>query len=295
MSINRKIILISFASSDLKKSIDRLKKQAYETKFYDEIKIITEDDLDNDFKIYINKIMSGGNKRGYGYFIWKPYIIKKILSEINYGDIINYVDVGFHVIKENSKKFKDYIKFISEKDKWILPFQYHTKLNEEIEKISFPHREERKYSKGDLLDYYGFYNSSIITETPQYMAGCFFIKKCDESINFINEWLEIFYKRIDLVNDTKSKLKNLNGFLENRHDQSVFSILCKKYNLISFSAYECDWAYLNNKRTWIHNKTSPLIARRDLHYNLLRRFLNRQKKNFLRKKKYITNLLDKYF
>ena len=295
MSVKSKIILISFATSDLKKSIDRLKEQAYETKFYDEIKIITENDLDSDFKIYINKIMSDGNKRGYGYFMWKPYIIKEILSEINYGDIINYVDVGFHVIKENSKKFKDYIKFISEKDKWILPFQYHSKLNEETENISFPHREERKYSKGDLLDYYGFYNSSTITETPQYMAGCFFIKKCDESIHFINEWLEIFYKRIDLVNDAQSKLKNLNGFLENRHDQSVFSILCKKYNLMSFSAYECDWAYFNNKRTWIHNKTSPLIARRDLQYNLLRRFLNRQKKTFLRKKKNISNLLDKFF
>ena len=50
--------------------------------------------------------MSDGNKRGYGYFMWKPYIIKEILSEINYGDIINYVDIGFHVIKENSKNLK---------------------------------------------------------------------------------------------------------------------------------------------------------------------------------------------
>ena len=295
MGVESKTILISFASSDLKKSINRLKKQAYETKFYDEVKFITEDDLDYNFKIHLKKIMSDGNIRGYGYFMWKPYIIKKLLSEINYGDIINYVDVGFHIIKENSRRFKDYIKFISGKDKWILPFQYHSKLSKEIENISFPYREERKYSKGDLLDYYGFYNNSTVTETPQYMAGCFFIKKCDESLNFVNEWLEIFYKRIDLVNDTQSKLKNLNGFLENRHDQSVFSILCKKYNLISFSAYECDWAYLNNKRTWIHNKNSPLIARRDLQYNLLRRFLNRQKKNFLRRKKNISNLLNKIF
>lgn len=295
MGTESKTILISFASSDLKKSINRLKKQAYETKFYDEVKIITEDDLDYNFKIHLKKIISDGNMRGYGYFMWKPYIVKKLLSEINNGDVINYVDVGFHIIKKNSERFKDYIKFISGKDKWILPFQYHFKLSKEIENISFPYREERKYSKGDLLNYYGFYDNSTVTETPQYMAGCFFIKKCDESVNFVNEWLDIFYKRIDLVNDTQSKIKNLNGFLENRHDQSVFSILCKKYNLMSFSAYECDWAYLNNKRTWIHNKTSPLIARRDLQYNLLRAFLNRQKKNFLRRKKNISNLLNKIF
>ena len=105
MSTQGKIILISFASKDLKRSIYRLKKQAHETKFYDEVKILTEDDFDNNFKIYINKIILDGNKRGYGYFMWKPYILKKLLSEINFGDIINYVDVGFHIIKERIVSF----------------------------------------------------------------------------------------------------------------------------------------------------------------------------------------------
>lgn len=290
---SNKIILLSFASNDLKKSIFRFKKQAQETKFYDGIRIITYADLDTNFKLTLKKLLLDGKKRGFGYFMWKPYLVKKILEEINYGDIINYMDIGFHLLKENKKKFEDYLKFINEENNWILAFQYHNQMKEKLENISFPYREEKKYSKGDLLDFFGFYNNSSVTETPQYMAGCFFIKKSKKSISFINEWLDIFYKRFDLVDDTDSKLKNLNGFLENRHDQSVFSLLCKKYNLQSFSAYECDWAYLNNERTWIHNKKSPFLAKRDLKYGILKRFYNRQKKTLLRKKRNFVNLWQK--
>mgnify|MGYP000029363113 CR=1 FL=1 len=81
---------------------------------------------------------------------------------------------------------------------------------------------------------------------------------------------------------SSSSVKNYPGFLENRHDQSVYSLLCKKYNLKSFSAYECEWAYLNNERTWQHNKDSPILAKRDLKYSILTRFLRRQKKNLRR-------------
>ena len=295
MNNGNKIILLSFASDDLNKSIYRFKKQAEETKFYDEIRVMTYTDLDTSFKQLLKKHISNGKKKGFGYFMWKPYLVKKILEEINYGDVINYMDIGFHILKENRKKFEDYLNFIYEKNNWILTFQYHSRIYEKFYNISFPSREERKYSKGDLLDFFGFYNKSLITETPQYMAGCFFVKKTKNSMSFINEWLDIFYKRFDLVDDTVSKLKNLNGFIENRHDQSVFSLLCKKYNLESFSAYECDWAYLNNERTWIHNKESPFLAKRDLKYNIFKRFYNRQKRTLRRKKNNIINLWRNIF
>ena len=96
----------------------------------------------------------------------------------------------------------------------------------------------------------------------------------------MKEWNNIFIKRPDLISDKESKLKNHEDFIENRHDQSVFSILCKK-KIKSLSAYECDWALLKDKRTWNHNKNS-LFLQKDLRYNILIRFINRQKKNFKR-------------
>ena len=43
--------------------------------------------------------------------------------------------------------------------------------------------------------------------------------------------------------------------------------------------------HLNHKRTWDHNIDSPILAKRDLDYGILKRFLNRQKKTFKRIKR----------
>lgn len=41
----RKILLISFATPDLVRSISRFKKQANEAQYYDEVHIVTPDEL----------------------------------------------------------------------------------------------------------------------------------------------------------------------------------------------------------------------------------------------------------
>ncbi len=285
---NKKIILFAFASLDLKKSLIRMNLQAKNSKFYDEIKIFTPKNFDEDIKMKVEELISKGKKRGYGYWIWKPYFISKILDEIDNEDIIHYVDIGCHLIDKNFKRFYEYLEIISDKDKWLLPFQYHINKKNFPKKIFFPEREEYKFTKADLLNYFDYLNDKEIIDSPQYWAGSFFIKKNDFSIKFVNEWLNIFYERFDLVDDTPSKIKNYDGFVENRHDQSVYSLLCKKYKLTSLSAYECDWAISENKRTWQHNKYNPILAKRDLEYNIFKRFFNRQKKTYKR-------ILKKFF
>ena len=60
----------------------------------------------------------------------------------------------------------------------------------------------------------------------------------------------------------------------------IQSLINYSIKLISFSAYECDWAIKDNQRTWKHNLNSPILAKRDLKYGILKRFFRRQKKNF---------------
>ena len=285
MHRGRKIFLVAFGTKDLKKSAKRLRLQAQNSKFYDDIKIFDNEFFDKDMNFMVEKLIKDKKVRGYGYWIWKPYFILRVLEEIEYGDIINYMDIGCHIIKKNSRRFHEYINLISNEKKWLLPFQYKITDSNLSKNFDYPNREEYKFTKSDLLNYFGFLSDKSILETPQYWAGNFFIKKTDDSIKFIKEWLNIFYERFDLVDDTTSKIKNHKDFIENRHDQSVFSILCKKNNLDSLSAYECDWAILNHKRTWDHNIDSPILAKRDLDYGILKRFLNRQKKTFKRIKR----------
>ena len=172
-----------------------------------------------------------------------------------------------------------------------MPFQYYFDENQRNNGINYPERQEYKYTKSDLLKYFNFINSKEITDTPQFWAGSFFIKKNDFCIRFLEKWIEVFKNNFELINDSPSSKKNYSGFIENRHDQSVFSLLCKKNSILSVSAYESDWAIKNNQRTWEHNKTNPFLAKRDLKYNIFRRFIKRQKKTFSRLKFKIKNKL----
>ena len=55
----------------------------------------SERDLPKDFfKGFSPKIY----RRGYGYWIWKPYIVSKMMSRLNDGDILVYTDAGTQCI-----------------------------------------------------------------------------------------------------------------------------------------------------------------------------------------------------
>lgn len=283
---NSKIILFAFGSLDLKKSADRLKKQAINSKYYDEIRILNPKNFDNQMKFKFDELRKNKKIRGFGYWFWKPLFLQKILSEVNTNDIIHYVDIGCHIQNRNNK-FYQYLDFLISKDLWILAFQYHLENLIYDKEINFEKREEFKYSKGDLFSHFNCEKNIDITNTPQYWAGSFFLRKQKKTQIFLQEWIEIFEKKFELIDDSPSRIKNFDGFIENRHDQSVFSILCKKNNIKSFSAYECEWGIKNNLRCWDHNFDNPILAKRDLKYGIFKRFINRQIKTYRRFKKKI--------
>ena len=286
---NKKIILFAFASQDLSRSANRLKKQALSSNYYDEIKILSPKNFDEEMNKKFILTKDIGKKRGYGYWFWKPFFLMKIMKKINLGDIIHYIDVGCHIQKRNSK-FNEYLDLLIKPENFILPFQYHLDNTEFPDDILFSRREEFKYTKADLIDHFKFLNNKNVTHSPQFWAGSFFIKKQKESEKFIKEWIEVFDKKFNLIDDSDSVIDNFKGFIQNRHDQSVFSLLCKKYSIKSLSAYECDWGEKNNKRSWDHNFDNPILAKRDLKYNIFRRFINRQIRTFNRyKNKYFKN------
>ena len=283
---NSKVILFAFGTSDLKISSERIKKQAIDSKYYDEIKILSPKDFDKKMLKTINELIKNKKKRGYGYWFWKPLFLQKIIDEINENDIIHYADIGCHIQNKN-KKFYEYLDFLIDQNLWILPFQYHLSNNNYPKEINFETREEFKYTKADLFDYFNCMHDKHVTHSPQYWAGTFFLRKKEKTNFFLKDWIKVFEKRFDLVDDTTSRIKNFNGFIENRHDQSVFSLLCKKNRVNSFSAYECEWGERNNFRTWDHNWENPILAKRDLKFNIFKRFLNRQLKTIKRYKKKI--------
>jgi FkbM family methyltransferase len=278
----KKVLLLSFATSDLIRSVERFKKQAIDSQYYDQVHIASPDDLQIKYKKKINQLISKQKKRGYAYWYWKPLILLDIFKRMKDDDIVQYMDIGFHINKNASSRFYKYLNLLKKNDRWLLAFQYKPIKYKISSEFLFPEREEFKYTKADLFDYYKKLNDKKVTHTPQFSAGNFFIKKTENAKIFLNKWLEIYEKRFDLIDDTPSKINNFQNFIENRHDQSVFSILCKINFIKSLSAYEYDWVEKNNKKTWEHINDFPFFARRDLQYSIFKRFLKRQIKNMKR-------------
>ena len=86
-------------------------------------------------------------------------------------------------------------------------------------------------------------------------------------------------KTLQLIDDSDSIEKNHENFIEHRHDQSIFSLICKREKVYFLSASECEWAEIKNKRTWKHLENYPILAKRDKKFNFFKRFIIRQKKN----------------
>ena len=210
--------LITFAAGSINyiEAGERLVEQGNNLKLFDKSILFTDKNLMND-KIFWDKHSDfiKKNERGFGYWLWKPYIILKTMNELENGDILLYLDSGCEFIENNKDliiKYFDYVK----KDKII---------GNEIKTL------EGQFSKMDLIDYLKLNNENILKSYQrEACANMFYVN--DETRKLVEEWYNIG-SEYNFINDSSSKLKNINDFKEHRHDQSIFSLLTKKYNIFS--------------------------------------------------------------
>lgn len=215
--MNIKFISFGGPSKNYHRAVNRITNEAKMTKLFTEVKGFTDLDLKNDKEFWpIHGKFLENNKRGYGYWIWKPYLIKKTLDSMNENDILFYADAGckFELNKENN--------FLIERINHI------KKEKKIIGTFTCP---EISWTKMDLIKYLEMEDK---LSGRQHSAGAIMFIKTHEITKFVNEWWRIAtLDNYHYVDDTPSKIKNTHHFKEHRHDQSIFSLLTKKYNLYS--------------------------------------------------------------
>ncbi len=270
------LYLCSFASPDLKRSVNRFKQQSKEMNVYKDIKVYGLKDLSKEKK---KQIQSFKIKRLYGYASWKPEIILNFIEKIPENSILQYSDIGCHFNTNGSERLKEYME-ISKKE-GILGFQYKMPNFKLKKKLKFQIYLENEYTKSDLFNFFNLDLNSPILDSQQVWSGTMFFKNNLKTKFFLRKWLEICNIN-HLVDDSSSKSNNHDNFIEHRHDQSVFSILCKINNVYLLSASECEWAEDENGRYWEHLKNFPILAKRDKRFNMFKRFFLRQFRNFNR-------------
>jgi hypothetical protein len=192
---------------------------------FDEIISFNVNDIDREFLEKNINILS--QSRGAGYWIWKPYFIKKTLDRMNDGDLLVYSDSGSYY-QESVQPLIDAIQ--SEKS-GVLSFELLGLL-------------ERVYTKRDTFVLMGL-DEPKYSETSQREATYIWLIKNEFTVNLINEYLE-YAQDIRIITDSPSQNENFFDFQDHRHDQSIWSLLCKKYDITPHRLISQHGAHLVN-------------------------------------------------
>lgn len=243
-----RVMLLSFADSRMRKTLLRLGDEAKVSGFFDEINLLTEQDLDSTYwNLHKDFILS--NKRGYGYWIWKSYIVNSHIGKLNDGDFLVYLDAGCELNKYGKKRFNEYLNMAARNPAGFLCFKNDGLL-------------ERCWTKGDIFDFFGVRNDTSLTEKEQLLCCAFVINVSPISRNVIQQWADISNEYSQLLTDEPSSSPNLDGFIENRHDQSIFSILLHKSGASVLSGWEIQNHPATNKKL-ARLRNHPFLAIRN--------------------------------
>lgn len=239
---------ITFADSRMKKALARICRQAEGMDFFDEIRAYTERDLDESF-LNDNVSLLRPGVRGYGYWKWKPYLIMRELETMEEGDQLYYIDAGCHWNSEGRPRLLEYAEALEGCPLGIAAFELGRGCS------------ERAYTKMDVLVYMGVENDAELLDRGQICGGHVFVSKNERSVEFVNAWYKATLNT-HLIDDSPSLLPNLPEFKEHRHEQSIFSIMCKLQGAVAFSGRET-WP-VHNSRDWSTMKEYPIWDKRDL-------------------------------
>lgn len=230
---------LSFGNQRFINSRKRIETEAEQTKLFDKIIIETETICEEEpFKTICNNIdKKWGTGRGFYWYMWKPYIIHKTLSKLNDGDILFYNDSGMQIFPQRSdviNKFNKLFQLVQNKE------ECKTGICTFITSGPPKDRFEYMYNITPVFKHFNVENDESITHTQQCQAGVLIIRKCVESQRIIKEWLDIALENPELfVGDIRvfskyASVKQMKGFRDHRHDQSVWSVLTKlrKVNIL---------------------------------------------------------------
>ncbi len=179
---------------------------------FDKVIEYAPEDLDSAFRQRNKHILE--NPQGAGYWLWKPYIIKKTLENMRLDDFLFYSDAGSIFIGSAVPL----IKTMQRTDQDVIAFENHD-------------FKEREWTKRDAFILMGC-DTLRYTDTLQLMCGFSLWRKTAFSMKLVSEWLH-YAQDERVITDIPNQCgkENYPGFRANRHDQSIWSLLCKKHQV----------------------------------------------------------------
>jgi hypothetical protein len=247
-----KVSFVTYANDTFKAAGQRIEKEAKGMGIFNgNIQVYSPDDLDEEFMHSVKDIIH--RHRGGGYWLWKPYVVSRMLQKVNTDDYVVYADAGCKLQKENVHRLREYLDMISPSS------------GKSVLAMRFLGYAENIHTTKQIFDYFGVNENDDAYSSFQIVTGLHIYRKCDESVAMVNRWLEVATTRPDLFTDDYNQdTKIVNPkFIENRHDQSVYSMILKTQPYKNI-AVVIDEEIEPNDVTGITNRESilPVVAKR---------------------------------
>jgi len=242
-------ILISYADYKLRSYRTYSRTCAVDIGRIDKVIEYGPADIDKHFYRKNKHILKQPRLGGYG--LWKPYIIKKTLNQMSENDILFYCDIGIVFTKP------------------ITPLvRLFNKLDQDVLAFGIPGRPlEKHWTKRDTFIAINC-DKPKYTDTLQIQTSYHLWKKTSLSIKLADEWM-YYGQDKQLITDTPSKMPNYEGFREHRHDQSIFSLLIKKYKMDVHRDFS-QWEKKHGISSYYPHSTYPQLA---IHFRPLKQTL----------------------
>lgn len=173
-------------------------------------------DIDPQFHAQHKEILD--QKRGVGYWLWKAHFITRLLSGMGENDILFYADSGSYFIRRMEPVFAA----VSADPKGVVAFR-----------LAGGH-VEKAYTKRDLFLHMGM-NEPQYRDTPQRMASFMCFRGTAAAREIAAEYLNLC-STPHLITDTPNVDGWIeDGFVDHRHDQSVWSLLTKRHEITTLA------------------------------------------------------------
>jgi len=260
-----KRVFVTFTDDRMKAARRRICRQAKEMEVYTDIIGASEQDLDPAFRQRFKEFLTPEH-RGFGYYAWKPQIVLQILEALQDGDQLHWIDAGCHLKPAGRKRLQELFSMTTEASSGIHGFECLPPSGSLVYRgRQFPDQGESKWTKGDLFDRLAVRDRSEITGTQQWGATTFFLRKCPTSMDFVRHWIRVFSEDFSMIDNSPSRSPNLEGFIEHRWDQSIFSILAKLLPISTSTVFEFWFPRADNcwQPDWEMVGDAPIQIRRD--------------------------------
>ena len=218
----QKIHFITYGNDRFAESKARLLKEAHEFGEFASIQGYGPENLSPEFHQSYKSIME--QPRGGGYWIWRPVIIQDALSMINEDDILIYLDAGSSLNPRGKERFFEYIDLLNNSpEKYgTLAFQMSGNCgpgNLEIEK---------RWTTREIFEHFEVDPNGEIANSGQYWAGGVIMKKNANLRKYMEVFLSTVLTKPLLCTDCYNNNYQIPEFRDNRHEQSITSVLRKK-------------------------------------------------------------------